>query len=392
MHTVIPTIPKEEYPLRWEAVRRFMKEKQLDLLLAYSDDRAVFGPAHIRWLADVPVHFEPFCALLTQNEQPVLLCGPESDEYARLRGNIQDVRVLQEFTHPDEDYPFTRIQSLVEILSDLGWKVADLKRAGIGGRSLMNADTLYAFQNALPHAQWLDVEMDLCRLRAIKTPSEMAVIQHAYQIAEVGLQTALDAIHPGVTERSVAAAIECAMRSAGAEGTGIDTIVASGANNRPILARSTFRQIEACDSVLLTIAPRYEGYHAAIGRLVFVGKPNEQIEAAYITAVEAQQACHAHLKPGVEGRNVEAVGRGIMDAAGFGDYFLYSGLHSLGVIEFEPPIFGPSSPEILKEDMTISIDIPMFNTPWGGLRVEDGYRIIPTGSEKLNQTEFFFYL
>lgn len=392
MHTAIPTIPKEEFPIRWEAVRRFMKEKQLDLLLAYSDDRAVFGPAHIRWLADVPVHFEPFCALLTQHEQPVLLCGPESDEYARLRGNIQDVRVLQEFTHPDEDYPFTRIQSLVEILSDLGWKAADMQRVGIGGRSLMNADTLYAFQNALPNAQWLDVEMDLCRLRAIKTPAEMAVIQHAYQIAEIGLQTALDAIHPGVTERSVAAAIECAMRSSGAEGTGIDTIVASGANNRPILARNTFRQIETRDSVLLTIAPRYEGYHAAIGRLVFVGKPNEQIETAYKTAVEAQQACHAHLKPGVEGRKVEAVGRGIMEAAGFGDYFLYSGLHSLGVIEFEPPIFGPSSPEILKEDMIISIDIPMFNTPWGGLRVEDGYRIIPTGSEKLNQTGFFFYL
>ena len=86
MKPTSPTIPPSEYPKRWDAVQRFMKAKQLDLLLAYGDDRAVFGPAHVRWLADVPVHFEPFCALLTQNEHPVLLCGPESDEYARLRG------------------------------------------------------------------------------------------------------------------------------------------------------------------------------------------------------------------------------------------------------------------------------------------------------------------
>jgi Xaa-Pro aminopeptidase len=391
MQRPLPTIPRDAYPLRWGAVRRLMQERKLDLLLAYGDDRAVFGPAHIRWLADVPVHFEPFCVLFAQDEQPVLLCGPESDEYARLRGHIPDVRVLREFTHPDEDYPFTRIQSLVEILSELGWKANNMRRVGIGGKGLMNAETLSAIMEALPNAQWLDVELDLCRLRAVKTAEELDVIRYAYHIAEMGLQAALDTIHPGVSERKVAAAIESAMRSAGAEGTGIDTIVASGTNKRPILARSTFRSIEARDTVLLTIAPRYEGYHAAIGRLVFVGQPEAQIEHAYHTAVEAQQACQAHLKPGVEGRSVEAVGRDIMTAAGYGDYFLYSGLHSLGVIEFEAPIFGPSSPELLKEDMVISIDIPAFNAPWGGLRVEDGYRITPTACEKLNQTEFFFY-
>jgi Xaa-Pro aminopeptidase len=226
----------------------------------------------------------------------------------------------------------------------------------------------------------------------VKTKAEIKVIKHAYSIAENGLHAALDAIRPGVTERKVAAVVEYALRSAGAEGTGIDTIVASGAYKRPILARSTFRMIEEHDSVLLTIAPRYEGYHAAIGRLVFIGQPEAQIERAYQTAVEAQKACYAYLAPGVEGRKVEAVGRDVMTAAGYGDYFLYSGLHSLGVIEFEAPIFGPSSPELLKEDMVISIDIPAFNAPWGGLRVEDGYRIISTGCEKLNQTEYFFYL
>ena len=59
------------------------------------------------------------------------------------------------------------------------------------------------------------------------------------------------------------------------------------------------------------------------------------------------------------------------------------------MIEFEPPIFGPSSPALLKEDMIISIDIPLFDAPWGWLRVENGYHITAYGAEPLNHTPYF---
>ena len=196
----------------------------------------------------------------------------------------------------------------------------------------------------------------------------------------------MKAIRVGVTEREVAAEAEAAMRRAGAEGTGIDTIVASGPHSRPILGRSTFRPIQQNELVLLTIAPRYEGYHAAIGRPVFVGDPGDEIVRALEVAGQAQEACFQSMRPGVERREVEAVGRRIVEAAGLGEYFLYSGVHSIGVIEFEPPIFGPSSAAWLKKDMIISVDIPLFDAPWGGLRVEDGFRITEAGDERLNET------
>ena len=63
-------------------------------------------------------------------------------------------------------------------------------------------------------------------------------------------------------------------------------------------------------------------------------------------------------------------------------------MHSVGVIEFEPPIFGPSSTATLAKDMVISVDIPMFNTPWGGLGVEDGFLITDSGAERLNNTAY----
>ena len=384
-----PTIPVSEYPERWKKVQGLMADLDLDILVAYADDRATFGPAHARWLANFPVHFEPVCVLMPRQGQPVMLVGPESDQYALLAGEISDVRVLREFTHPNEDYPYARIQPLAEILAEMGLDLTAVRRVGLGGRGLIGADVLAAMQAALPGVTWVDVENALCDLRAQKSPAEIEVIRYAYKIAEAGFQAAVDVIQVGVTERQVAAEIDGAMRRAGAEGTGIDTIVASGPNTRPILARSTFRPIEANDLVLLTIAPRYEGYHAAIGRVVLVGDPGEEARRALDVAIQAQEACFHALRPGIEGRQVEAIGRQIVTDENLGQYFLYSGVHSVGVIEFEPPIFGPSSPSTLKKDMVISIDIPMFNTPWGGLRIESGYLITASGAEQLHQTPYY---
>lgn len=387
-----PTIPPEEYPQRWSRVQEMMARQRLDLLVAYADDRAVFGPAHARWLANFPVHFEPVCILMPRRGHPVLLTGPESVAYALLAGQMRDVRAASVFVHPDEDYPFATIHSLTDILAELAGGAGAIRRVGLAGRGLMSADFLAAFRVALPEAEWIDVEGAMCDLRARKSPAEIAVIRHAYGIAELGLQAAVGAIAVGVSEREVAAEAEAAMRRAGAEGTGIDTIVASGPNTRPILARSTFRRIRPDELVLLTLAPRYEGYHAAIGRPVLVGNPGDDIRGAAEVAGRAQEACYRALRAGVEGREVEAVGRRLVAEAGLGQYFLYSGVHSVGVIEFEPPIFGPSSPALIAPDMIISVDIPLFDAPWGGLRVEDGYRIGADGVERLSQAPYVIAL
>lgn len=384
----VPAIRPAEYRQRWRRVHDLMGEHRLDLLVAYADDRAVFGPAHARWLADVPVHFEPVCILVAKGQDPIMVTGPETVAYALLAGQLRDVRAVSMFAHPDEDYPYARIYELDQVLGDLAGESSSVRRVGLAGQGLMSAAVMAAFRQAVPQAEFVDVETPLCELRACKTAAEIAIIRHAYRIAELGIQAAVDVIAVGVTERQVAAAAEAAMRLAGAEGTGIDTIVASGPHARPILARSTFRRIAADDLVLLTVAPRFQGYHAAIGRPVLVGDPGPELRRARAVAVQAQETCARALQAGVQGRAVEAVGRSIVEAAGLGAYFLYSGVHSVGVIEFEPPIFGPSSSARIERDMVISIDIPLFDAPWGGLRIEDGYLIGESGAEHLNRTPF----
>jgi Xaa-Pro aminopeptidase len=380
----LPRISNSEFRDRWERLQVVMADAGLDMVIAYADDHAVFGPAHARYLVDFAPHFEPVCVLVPAAGEPLLLSGPETETFAQLTARVEDVRVIREFTHPDEEYPFTALVSLLDVVDEATARAGQTpSRVGLAGLELMPFRIHAALGQALPGVELVDAENALTNLRAIKTPAEQAVIRYAYQIAQAGMQAAFDATHEGASEREVAAAAEYTMRSMGSEGMGIDTIVASGPNTRPILARTRLRELRRDELILLTIAPRYEGYHAAIGRPLVIGQPQEDVSRAMEVAASAQKAASQAMHPGMAGSEVEGAARRIVESAGLGEYFLYCGVHSVGVIEFEPPIFGPTNHDPLQAGMVLSIDVPLFHTPWGGLRFEDGYLITDSGVELL---------
>lgn len=384
MQQTLIRIPREEFPRRWEKVRKVMEENELDIILAYSDDRATYGNAYARYYADLATHFEPALVMFTPGGSPVILTGPETDGYAKERSVIRDIRVLEELSAEDEDYPYSIVEPLEQIIRQYSQSVP--RRIGLAGKVHMGAELYEALIKACPTAEVLDADRLLAPMRGIKSAAEIAVIRRAYEIVNAGMHAALEAVQPGVTEREVAAQAEYVMRKEGCEGYGIDPIVASGPNAKHVLARTTTRQIGENDVVVITLAPRYEGYHGACGRTVLLGKTGEREEAAVKALIEAQTVCQSNLTPGRIGSQVEGLGRKIMAEAGYEKNFMYSGLHSVGVIEFEPPILGPSSDTIIEKNMVISVDIPLFEADIPGMRMEDGYLIGESTAEKLTDS------
>ncbi len=379
-------IPREEFPLRWEKVKEVMKANELDVILAYSDDRATHGNAYARYYSDLPTHFEPVIIMFMQEADPIILTGPETDGYAQEVGVIQDVCVLQEMAPEDEDYPFSVIEPFAEVLKK---RVPHaINKIGMAGKVYMGAELYESIMAACDGIEFVDADRLIGALRGIKSEAEIAVIRRAYEITNLGMRAAIDAIKPGVTEREVAAEAEYVMRKNGAEGFGIDTMISSGPNTRHIISRTTNRVIQENDVVVVTVAPRYEGYHGACGRPVFLGTPDEKDWAAAEAMAKAQETCAKNLLVGNVGCEVEAMGREIMKEAGYEKNFMYSGLHSIGVIEFEPPILGPSSDTVIEKDMVISIDIPLYEAEINGMRVEDGYLITEKGPLRLTDTPY----
>lgn len=389
MYQTLPKIPVTEYRQRWAKVQGVLKAQNLDMMLLYADDRFTYGNAYGRYFCNVPTAFEPVLILFTPGKDPVLLVGPETPGYAREVGAIEDIRELKEFAAEHEDYLYSNMQPLKEIVASC--VDHQVHRIGLGAKNLMSADIYETILANYPNAEYVNVDSAIDEIRAIKSPAELEVIRYAYKLVNMGIEAAIAAIRPGVSEREVAAEAEYVMRKNGAEGYGIDTMVCSGPNADHILARTTTRIIREKDMVVLTFAPRYEGYHAACARVIFVGEPDLLQETAVKAMSEAQILCGKNLMPGKVGADVEALGRSYMTRAGYGENLLYSGLHSVGVTEFEPPILGPSSKTIIRENMVISVDIPLHEAKIHGARIEDGYIITAGGAECLTNAPHLSY-
>jgi len=374
-----PTIPEAEFKTRRDLLRAAMADERIDLFIAYSDDRATSGQQHARYFFNYQPHFEPAFTIIPADGEALIATGPESDQFVLATSWCQRVHVVDVFAHADEEYPHTAIHGMADLLTSLisGGRVA------VAGLDALPQRAWQALRDATT-AEIVDGDALAMRLRAVKSPAEIAVIRHAYRIAEAGTIAALGSIAPGISEREVASEAEFAMRRLGSEGMGIDTIVAAGSDRtRAILARTTPKPILAGDHVLLTLAPRYEGYHGAIGRVAAVGAIRPEIEAAVSVAIRAQDAVAAVLRPGTIGNTVDTIARDVCRAAELEAYFAYSGVHSVGVVEFEWPILTSWYKEPLEAGMVFSIDIPMFGAPWGGLRIEGGFLVGPEEAEPL---------
>lgn len=381
-----PTIQKEEFIARQQKVQNLMSEKDLDLVIAYADDRFVYGQAYARWLLNYQPAFEPAFVMIPAKGEAVIATGAESVDFVHNFSHCKKAYAVWEFLHPDEEYPYCEVVSMKDVNADLEAAMGNgIQKVGIAGASAVPYHMMLKLQEIYGAENIVDVDEEMSMLRAVKTETEIEVIRYAYKIAQAGMDKVAEIMKPGMTEREIAAEAEYVMRKMGSEGMGIDTMVAAGQEHTmPILARITDREIKDGDLVVVTLAPRYQGYHGAIARPFFIGKQSETIMSVFELVKQAQAQTAEKLRPGVTAKEVDATSREVLNNAGLGKHFVYTGVHSTGVIEFESPILASKSDVVIEKNMIFSIDIPVFITEWGGMRLENGYLITENGPEPLN--------
>lgn len=356
-----------------------MEAAGIDLLVAYGDDHAVFGPANVRYLTDFPVHFEPALVLLGASGPPVLVTGPETVGHAELVSVADRCVAIEELLVPGIVYPGLVPTPLAKVVADVG---GDSPRVAVAGLDQLPVQLWRQLLPILgePVAAF---DAELMALRAVKTEAELELFRRAYRTTEAGWDALLDACRPGAHEFEVAAAAEGAMRALGAEGTAIDTIVASGPDNSaPVIGRTGYRQLQAGDWVAITLASRVRGYSGPIGRLISLGPPADAIRDIARVAHEAEEIVIEHLAVGTPVEDIDAPARAHLNAHGYES--AYGCGHSVGVQEFEAPFLMPGDRTVLGEPSVISVDIGLFGGgPWGGFRMEDSFVVTGDGREAL---------
>ena len=224
-------------------------------------------------------------------------------------------------------------------------------------------------------------------IRITKDPVELEKLEEIAGIANQALEDLLAAgeLRAGRTEREVAADLEFRMRMLGSERVSFDTIVASGPNSALPHHGAGDRVIEDGDLVTIDFGAHLRGFNSDCTRTYVVGTANDFAKESYDVVLRAQQAGVAAAVAGASLVDVDAACRTIISDAGYGDYFVHSTGHGVGLDVHEAPFAATTAKGNLAPGMTLTIEPGVYVPGKGGVRIEDTL-IITAGVPKIITT------
>jgi len=303
--------------------------------------------------------------ITNKGEKVVLLLDSDLELYQQ-ESAIADIRTFR-----DHD-PLSLFKKVIEEL--------DLSHAKLGlelGRPGLPHHLLRMLRHAIPSTvDFENGEYLIEEIRAIKSEEEIEEIKKAARIAELGLETAIKNIKPGVKESEVVLEAEYAMRKAGGR-IPVLNYVASG--KRSCLAHHTAsaKAIEAGDVVALDIHSGFRGYCADLARTVVCGKVSEEIKRAYACMIRAEEATIDACRPGARMLDVKKIFYQELNQAQDLHFLMGPVLHGVGIMNSEMPYFqfpyqAKGYPETLADNMVVAVsNIGLYSQKGWGVRVED---------------------
>ncbi|TXC92319.1 aminopeptidase P family protein [Metabacillus litoralis] len=242
------------------------------------------------------------------------------------------------------------------------------------------------YHNALKNLEFIPVSGAVEKLRLIKSPAEIKILKEATEIADAAFKHILTFVKAGIREIDVANELEFFMRKNGAVSSSFDIIVASGYRSALPHGVASDKEIEKGDFVTLDFGAYYKGYCSDITRTFAVGDPSDELKKIYATVLEAQLRGMNGIKPGITGKEADALTRDYIKKQGYGEYFGHSTGHGLGMEVHEGPALSFKSDTVLETGMVVTVEPGIYVAGLGGVRIEDDTVITETGNESLSHS------
>lgn len=225
------------------------------------------------------------------------------------------------------------------------------------------------------------------RQRLIKDRHEIDALSAAGELADSVWTEFITAggIREGITEIEAAADLEYRLRKAGADSLSFGTILASGTNgSKPHAGVS--RDTIVPGLVTVDFGIYLDGYASDQTRTVCVGNPDDFSRTLFDTVYRSQKVGAAALRPGAGLQNIDRICRDVITEAGFGEYFVHSTGHGVGLDVHEAPRAATSvdASEVLEEGMTLTVEPGIYVPNKTGVRLENTYIITSDGARSVN--------
>ncbi len=225
-------------------------------------------------------------------------------------------------------------------------------------------------------------------MRAVKSPAEIEAIRAAAAITDRVMAQVNQLARPGQTEAELAWELEKRLRESGADAMAFPIIVASGPNAARPHHSSGQRPLQEGDALIVDMGAVLGGYMSDLTRSFFLGnEPSPQYSEIYDLTLKAQQTALEGLRPDTTTREVDALARDTIAAAGHKEHFGHGLGHGVGLEVHEEPHLSPREKYQLplQSGMVTTVEPGVYVPDWGGVRIEDLVLVTDDGVNMLSR-------
>jgi Xaa-Pro aminopeptidase len=321
-----PELPfsQQEYKERQERLRQQMERENLDLIyLTAPDSMYYFHGYNARYYrAHGSTSEVPIAGTAIHKDHDRLIHFDYAMERILLRSTsiVEDLRFVPEEGGIQERASYVAMQLNAE-----GWLNGSVGMefySHVPNRLVSGALESAFLANGGDRV--LDATRTARAVRRVKSPQELAYVEKAARIAEIGHHAVEEILRPGVTELEVYGEAIRAMSRAGGEPAGLPDAVSSG----PFLTWHSWsrrRVIQEGDLVMYDPAAVYNRYHVNISRPYFVGEPAAGVKKFFRLVGGAFQIFQETAKAGTPISAVCRELKGYYQGAGIWKFYSWGG-------------------------------------------------------------------
>ena len=383
-------IPAERYATRLAAARREAAAAGLDALL-------VGVGADLQYLAGYAAHpLERLTLLVVPAAAgaPMTLVAPRLEATPARTCPAAQTGAVTVATWEETEDPMLLVAARLAEATGRGTGATDTPGSPGSPGAVAVSDGLRAafvlgLQRVLPGTRFTVASTVLRSLRMRKDADEIALLREAAHAADRVVLAIAAGRLVGRTEADVAREIRERLLAEGHELAAF-SIVAAGPNSASPHHAPGDRVIGPGEPIVIDIGGTLGGYGSDITRTVWVrGErgpgPDDGFRRLYDVLQGAQAAATAAVAPGVAAERIDAVARGIIDAAGYGEAFFHRTGHGIGLEGHEDPYVVTGNAEPLAGGMTFSVEPGIYLEGRYGARIEDIVACGASGPDVLNE-------
>jgi len=361
-------ITAAERERRYQHAQELMGAHQIDAIALIGGTSLVYFTG-IRWWNSERL----FVCILPRKGAPFYVCPAFEEERAREQmkeapgGKNSRVYTWQE----DED-PYVQVKKGLTELGITGGKLGIEERV-----TFVFADGV---RRANPGLEVVSATPVTAGCRAVKSLSELALMQLANDVTLSVYEATWKSIGQGITNRQVSEWIGAGYERAGFPGDASCQVDVYSALPHGSIQPQVLRQGSL---VLIDDGCTVEGYQSDISRSFTVGKATDRMKRVFDVVHRAQAAAHAAARPGLACGAVDAAARKVIDDAEFGpDYahFTHRVGHGIGMDGHEWPYLVRGNSQLLETGMTFSDEPGIYLRGEFGIRLEDDMHITADGA------------